>query len=287
MVWGHAKTKNFLDFEDLPIALAADKAYDSGGAWSGTAAQIGDKLYLFYASVDANGQQTISVAFSTDGTNFEKYSENPVISTPPSDGSKDFRDPAILIEKGNLYLVIASADTSKGTGNLLLYKGDDVFHWHYVGVLHEYADCRYCECPSFVPCNDGFVLSVSVVKKDDSHYFETLYGDFDGKSFTPTIVSRFQKGPDEYAGQIFHAPDGRNLLISWIPGWSYQPKEKCIGCLSIPLEITVEKDKIRAYPIKEVSHLITSDDTITDAYICEKYENHGELVSITIDKKEL
>jgi sucrose-6-phosphate hydrolase SacC (GH32 family) len=130
-------------------------------------------------------------------------------------------------------------------------------------------------------------LSASVVRKDESHYFEVLYGDFDGKSFSAKAVSHFQKGPDEYAGQIFRASDGRNLMMSWIPGWSYQPKEKCIGCLSIPLEIIVENEKIRAYPISEVAHLIAEDGTITDSYIRETYENHGEFVTVVIDKEKL
>ncbi|NLA76382.1 MAG: glycoside hydrolase family 32 protein [Clostridiales bacterium] len=287
MIWGHSRTKDFLNFEELPVAMVNDKPYDIGGVWSGTAVEIDRKLWLFYASVDSDMRQTISAASSEDGIHFVKCSENPIISDLPVDGSRDFRDPAVLIDNGNLYLVIASADVNKGTGNLLLYQGDDISHWKYIGVLYEYPDCKYCECPSFVHCEDGFILSASVVRKDESHYFEVLYGDFDGKSFSAKAVSHFQKGPDEYAGQIFRASDGRNLMMSWIPGWSYQPKEKCIGCLSIPLEIIVENEKIRAYPISEVAHLIAEDGTITDSYIRETYENHGEFVTVVIDKEKL
>lgn len=37
MIWGHARTKDFLSFEELPPAIRADAPYDEGGVWSGTA----------------------------------------------------------------------------------------------------------------------------------------------------------------------------------------------------------------------------------------------------------
>ncbi len=285
MVWGHAKTKDFLHFEELSTALAPAEPYDKGGVWSGTAAEIGGKLYAFYASVDAGRRQAISVAGSEDGVHFEKYAGNPVIRDYPADGSNDFRDPAILVEEDGYYLVIASADKKKGTGNLLLYKSEDIFHWEYQGVLHEYADCQFCECPSFVRYGDRYILSTSVCPKDGNHYFEVMCGDFDGKKFTPAITSHFQKGPDEYAGQIFRAPDGRAILISWVTGWNYQPKEKCIGCLSLPLEITAKGDTLTAYPVREVRHLLDENDTLVDAYVKERFVRGGEEVYIELTEK--
>lgn len=286
MHWGHAVTKDFLNFEELPTAIDPDMPYDVSGVWSGTAIEKDGMLYAFYASLDGERKQTVSVAYSKDGVNFEKYPGNPVISDYPADGSADFRDPAILYDGGKYYLVIASADRKKNTGNMLLYTSDDVFNWEYCGVLKEYEDCRYCECPSFVKCGDGYILSVSVCPNHSNHYFEVMYGSFDGRSFNAEIVSHFQKGPDEYAGQIFHAPDGRNILISWIPGWDYQPKEKCIGCLSLPLELTVSDGKIKAYPVKEVQSVVDGDGTVTDAYIKEEYINHGEEVRIRLLKNK-
>lgn len=282
MHWGHAVTKDFLNFEELEPALKPDMPYDAGGVWSGTAIEKDGKLYAFYASVDGNGRQTVSVACSENGVDFEKYPGNPVISEYPEDGSADFRDPAVLYDKGRYYMVIASADRKKNTGNLLLYTSENVFDWEYLGVLREYADCRYCECPSFVKYCDGYILSVSVCPNRERHYFEVMYGDFDGRAFTAETVSHFQKGPDEYAGQIFRAPDGRNILISWIPGWDYQPKGKCIGCLSLPLELTAADGKITAYPVEEVRSLVSADGTVIDGYIKEEYVNRGEEVKITL-----
>ena len=87
MHWGHARTKDFLQWEELPIALYPDREYDKGGCWSGTAIVKDDTLYLFYASIDEKTKaQTVSAAYSSDGIHFEKYPGNPVIKHYPSAG---------------------------------------------------------------------------------------------------------------------------------------------------------------------------------------------------------
>ena len=100
MHWGHAITRDFLNWEELPIALFPDEEYDKNGCWSGTAIEKGGVLYLIYASIHipegkSEKIQTVSVAYSHDGIHFEKYRGNPVIETYPSDGGPDFRDPAV------------------------------------------------------------------------------------------------------------------------------------------------------------------------------------------------
>lgn len=286
MNWGHAVTDDFRNYEELPVALKPDMPYDIGGVWSGTAIEKDGRLYCYYASIGKDGKQTISVAFSDDGLRFEKYENNPIIRDYPADGSNDFRDPAILCCGDRNYLVIASADKKKGTGNLLLYSAENMLDWKYEGVLYEYDDCRYCECPSFIKYKDGYILSASVCPNHSNHYFEVMYGSFDGKAFVPSIISHFQKGPDEYAGQIFRAPDGRAILISWVPGWDYRYKRKCIGCLSLPLELTVKKGRIYAYPVKEVRNLLDKNDELVDSYITEKFINKGEEVTIFLNRKK-
>lgn len=284
MTWGHATTKDFLHFKELAPALVNDMPYDQNGVWSGTAIEHEGRLYAFYASVSAENRQAICVAYSDDGVHFTKYDKNPVITDNPFPNRGNFRDPAVMKCGEDFYLVVASANDKRQTGVLLLYHAKNCFDWQYVGVIREYEDSKFCECPSFLPYGDGYMLAVSVCKQD-CHYFEVLYGDFDGKEFTPRIVSHFQKGPDEYAGQVFPAPDGRAILISWVSGWKYQPQEKCIGCLSLPLELTVKNGIVMAYPVQEVRHLVGKDGTVVDAYVKETYVRGGEEVYIELLEK--
>lgn len=287
MVWGHAVTGDFLHFEELPPAITKGSTYDANGIWSGTAVEKDGRLYCYYAGISAEHKQTVCLAYTDDGINFVKYPGNPVIPDFPPDGSSDFRDPAVLIDGDTVYLAVASADKEKKTGNVLLYRARNMTDFEYCGVLIEYENCIYCECPSFVHDGEKYLLSVSVCPVDRPHYFEVLKGSFDGSKFTPETVSHFQKGPDEYAGQIFHAPDGRNILISWVTGWNYQPKEKCIGALSVPLEVTEKDGRIRAYPVKELSHLISDEGVISDGYVTERYVNGGEEVYINVNVSQL
>ena len=266
MHWGHARTKDFLNWEELPVALTPDKDYDAGGCWSGTAIVKDGILYLFYASIRTpegtkEKIQTVSVAYSADGIHFEKYAGNPVIDHYPEDGGPDFRDPAVCVIDGRYYCVMASGNPETKTGRLLLYRSDDLLKWDYVGIMSEWANCKYAECPSFMPAKNSYLLAASVCPLDRIHYFSVMYGKFECDKFTVEYTSEVDKGPDQYAGQVFKDHLGRNLLISWIPGWKYRGYAATdIGCMSIPREIRLDGSKITAYPIKELQHLLKDED---------------------------
>ena len=266
MHWGHARTKDLLTFEELPVALCPDAPYDADGCWSGTAIVKDDTLYLFYASVlkDAQGKhsrQTVSVAYSKDGIHFEKYEGNPVIDRFPPDGGKDFRDPAVCCIDGKYYCVMATGNPETKAGRLLLYKSSDLLDWEYQGIMSEWADCKYTECPSFMQTQTGFLLTASVCPLEKRHYFAIMYGDFQNGVFTPRVVDEVDKGPDQYAGQVFCDHKGRNILISWMPGWKYKGyAEKDVGCMSVPRELKLIDGHVYAYPVEEFQHLLTDTD---------------------------
>ena len=267
MYWGHARTKDFLSWEELPPALVPDMPYDRDGCWSGTAIEKDGKLYLFYASTykkdkDTRRAETVSVAYSSDGIHFEKYGGNPVIRTYPKEGGPDFRDPAVAYIDGKYYCVMATGNPDDKAARLLLYGSDDLFTWEYKGVMSEWANCKYAECPSFMEAEGGrYLLTASVCPLESRHYFSLMYGSFRDGKFTLEDVGDVDKGPDQYAGQVFRDHRGRNILISWIPGWKYKGwAEKDVGCMSIPREIFCRDGKVYGYPVEEVRHLLTDSD---------------------------
>ena len=264
MHWGHARTKDFLNWEELPVALTPDTDYDGDGCWSGTALVNDGVLYLFYASIkgyNKEQKQTVSVAYSKDGIRFEKYAGNPVIPHFPPEGSRDFRDPAVCRVGDSFYCVMASGNPDDRMARLLLYKSLDLFNWEYLGVMSEWAEGRWAECPSLVNNGKDFLLSVSVQPLQSRHYFQVMYGDFKEEHFTPTASAAPDKGPDQYAGQVFRDGLGRNLLITWIPGWSYKGyAEKDVGYMSIPRELKLENGRITAYPVAELQYLLKDSD---------------------------
>lgn len=267
MHWGHARTKDFLNWEELPVALFPDKEYDRDGCWSGTAIVKDDVLYLFYASVRTADDdpkkivQTVSVASSVDGIHFEKYAGNPVIERYPPQGGPDFRDPAVCRIDGKYYCVMATGNPQSRAARLLLYRSEDLFHWEYLNIMSEWEECVYAECPSIMTAGNRCLLTASVCPFDKEHYFSVMYGSFQDGKFTPEAVGEVDRGPDQYAGQVFQDPLGRNILIAWTPGWSYAGyAEKDVGCLSAPRELKLVDGKIYGYPVRELQSFLTDED---------------------------
>ncbi|MBE5777430.1 MAG: glycoside hydrolase family 32 protein [Clostridiales bacterium] len=266
MHWGHARTRDFLHWEELPVALYPDQWYDHAGCFSGTAIVKEDKLYLIYASIHRKGGteeevQSVSVAISADGVHFEKHPDNPVIPHFPPEGGPDFRDPAVCRIDGKYYCVMATGHPETQTARLLLYESPDLVHWEYKTVMTQWDHCRFSECPSLVQTDTGCLLAASVCPLDSPHYFRVMMGTFTDGVFTPRITADVDKGPDQYAGQVFRAPDGRALMITWIPGWEYSRAfSGDAGCQSVPRELFLRDGKIFAYPAKEVQHLLRDSD---------------------------
>ncbi len=302
MHWGHARTKDFLTWEELPVALAPGMPADINGCWSGTAMVKDDTLYLFYASIRVvEGRplpiQTVSVAWSTDGIHFEKYAHNPVIDCAPPDGGVHFRDPAVTYIDGQYYCVMASCHEETHTARLLLYKSEDLLHWDYKGVLCEWENAIYAECPSIMPCGDKCLLTVSVCRTEADRRFSILYGRFSEDGFTVEHQGQVDMGPDQYAGQVFADPRGRHILLAWIPGWNYMEQfaDKNIGCLSLPRELTLRDGKIYGYPVEEVRHLLRDSDPAlertADGFLIRRegrppVEYHGELTDLKLLRDE-
>ena len=87
MHWGHAVSDDLLHWEYRPAALAPDEAYDRDGCFSGSAIELPDGRHLLmYTGVvkehlgndDYQEVQTQCIAVG-DGTDYEKYGQNPVL----------------------------------------------------------------------------------------------------------------------------------------------------------------------------------------------------------------
>lgn len=116
MHWGHARSKDGIHWQDMPVAMKPDHEYDKSGVFSGSAIEKGGKLYVIYTGhVDENGKavETQCVAVSDDGVDFKKYKNNPVMTIADLPGEVDesnFRDPKVFEHDGKYYCVIAAAD---------------------------------------------------------------------------------------------------------------------------------------------------------------------------------
>ena len=102
MHWGHARSKDLVHWEHLPVALAPEGPEDKDGCFSGSAVVDGDTLALIYTGHkfhgdpgdEANLYQVQCLATSRDGIHFER--QGMVVDTPP--GMHHFRDPKVWRE---------------------------------------------------------------------------------------------------------------------------------------------------------------------------------------------
>ena len=225
MHWGHLVSRDLISWERRPAVMAPDMEYDGAGCFSGSAVTLPDgRQLLMYTGVaktpDGGVRQTQCLAVG-DGTDYEKYGENPVISGKnlPEGGSlADFRDPKIWQEDGR-YCAVATNALADGNSTILLYESEDAFHWKYAGEIDR-SDRRLggmWECPDFFPL-DGSI--------------------------------------DFYAPQTLEAPDGRRIMIAWMQSWSnskFPPKGfGYFGQMTVPRELSFVDGKLIQKPVREL-----------------------------------
>lgn len=148
MYWGHARSKDLVAWENLPIALLPT---DGNYMWSGSAVidrknesglfdslmtgnYDGSKNIVIYYTVDGGPNQTQWMAYSLDGgISFIKH-KMIIDGATVSDGIT-FRDPKVfLIEDGVWGLIV-------GGGQLRFYVSEDLLNWSLAGEMPIYAEC--------------------------------------------------------------------------------------------------------------------------------------------------
>lgn len=279
MHWGHAKSKDLVNWETVPVALAPDQSYDKDGCFSGTAIEKDGKMYLMYTGhiegeTPEDIRQVQCMAVSSDGVNFEKVAQNPVItedSLPENAKPQDFRDPKI-IQKGDVYYSLIASRAKDGGGQILLYQSTDLLDWKFVSVLieGEKDNFQMWECPDLFELGGKDVLIVSVegLPKKENNYPNThsvisILGemDWDQGIFHKEKVEELDYGLDFYAPQTIADNKNRRIMVSWMQMWGRNiPTEShgWAGSMTIPRELTIKNNHIYQKPVAEIKNYYTN-----------------------------
>ncbi|KAL7294146.1 hypothetical protein TKK_0012172 [Trichogramma kaykai] len=266
MHWGHARSRDMLNWEHLPIALAPSLPDDIDGIFSGSAIVKNDKLHLVYTGVSLGNKrqrQMLAVSDSEEDDRFRKLGTVIV-----RNGSElNFRDPKVWQEADGTYWVIVGTQTPDGRGEVLLYNSTDLMSWTYDRVLAR-SEKKYgfmWECPDMISLNGKRLLLVNPQGMEPAGYdYQNLYqtGYFVGEWHPGSdykIEREFREidhGHDFYAAQTFLAADGRRILIGWLDMWESEFAEKregWAGQFSLPRELTLnDAGDLEIRPIREV-----------------------------------
>lgn len=272
MHWGHARSKDLLHWEHLPVALAPEGPEDKDGCFSGSAVVDNDTLALIYTGHkfhgdpdnDDNLYQVQCLATSSDGIHFER--QGIIMDTQP--GLHHFRDPKVWREGENWYMVVGARVGN--TGQVRLYRSTDLRQWHEEGILDEAQEGMgyMWECPDFFSLNGKRVLMFSPqgLKAHgflNRNIFQSgcQIGAWQpGQPFTREgEFVEMDHGHDFYAPQSFLAPDGRRIVIGWLAMWESplpEQQDGWAGMLSLPRELSLSEDnRLQMRPAREVEIL--------------------------------
>jgi len=309
MYWGHTTTKDFINYENMPIAIAPDMPYDNDGCWSGSAYFDGKKIIIIYTGVNKGIQQQC-VAYSYDGINFIKDNNNPVIKSSDLPSGFDplaFRDPYIIKNDDSFSILLANKNLVEDCGQMLVYETKDFSSFKYKGVLikeYENVDPGIFECPSLARLANEDILISSLNFMPDKgrlhkNFASVVYyqgvADFKDVKFNGKNMKLIDYGFDYYASQNLVAKDGRNIVVAWRDMWEkeyYNANSGWVGGLSLPREIKHTSRGIKFYPIKEVTSSFTKVSEFNsnfkiDDLVPSRIELYGSGVSFTLTKGNL
>lgn len=161
--WVQLESDDLVHFTETGLRVLPDTKLDSHGAYSGSAMQFNDKLFLFYTGNvrDENWVRhpyQIGALLDKEGK-LEKIDK--VLIEQPKEVTDHFRDPQIFNYKGQIYGIIGGQNLDK-KGFIKLYKAveNDYTNWEEVGDLDfENDNTAYMmECPNLVFIDETPVL---------------------------------------------------------------------------------------------------------------------------------
>lgn len=291
MHWGHAVSRDLVDWEHLPIALYPDELgyIFSGSAvldWrnsSGLGKDGNPPLVAIYTYHDMKAEkagkqdfQSQAIAYSNDnGRTWTKYEGNPVI---PNLGVRDFRDPKVIWDEAHnqWVMVLAAQDRVQFFGSPNLKEWDLLSEFGQSAPNHS----GVWECPELYPLTvmetgeAAWVLTVSINPGGANGGSGTFYfpGNWDGKTFQPLreaqasptdTVNWVDYGRDNYAGVTFSdVPDGRRVFMAWMSNWDYAqqvPTETWRSAMTVPRALSLHATdfgtRLWQQPVEELEKL--------------------------------
>lgn len=270
--WGHATSKDMLNWEHKPLALAPTESFETHGCYSGSGLVVNDKLELFYTGnvkfVEGGRTAYQCRAVLQEGKQVEKTG---VVLELPEGYSGHVRDPKVWIHESSYYMVLGAEDLNY-KGKVLLYRSNDLSQWDMVGEMFGHdvngyeSDDFMLECPDLFELDGKHVLITcknwvdNNGKKTETFDVTAHIGDFSHQSasFDHDDGMLMDHGFDFYAPQTFEDENGRRILFGWMgkpdefeplqptieQGWIHQ--------MTCPRELTLFNNKLRQQPSQEL-----------------------------------
>lgn len=284
MHWGHARSRDLVNWEHLPIALwpsleRGEEHVYSGGAIAGP----DGRPVLFYTSIgQRDPEQWLALPTDDDLITWEKYPGNPVVSLKHHGALKvdSWRDPFLFREAGRTFMVTGgNLGQRGGYAAVQLYEAQDrqLTQWKHLGPIFRHPDrsVRNIECPNFFKLNGKWVLLISPHRP-----VEYFVGDFDlaRNRFVPETQGVLDPG-DDYASNVSF--DDRGQCILWLWARTNTPPEKgWNSAMALPRVLTIGEDgHLRQTPVPALATLRGPESSMANLLLEKKTVPLGEKAS--------
>lgn len=293
--WGHATSKDLVNFEHHGIALFPSKKFDSNGCFSGTALIEDDKLQFYYTGIkylrtedenihkpyDNESFEACQVKIeSKDGYTFDNFNDKKVVIPPITDrklGNKTHtRDPKVWKYKDGYSMIVGSKFEKEGVegyiGQALFYTSKDGESWEYKNRCYDESIGDMWECPDLVNVDGKYILIISPehITNDGVNYTNnSIYSivGFDEETCEMKITNGYSyldEGLDVYAPQTTLDKDGNRILIGWVRMPKKFEGEEWIGMMTLPRVINVIDNKVHFAVAENIQNLFTKEINRSD-----------------------
>ena len=285
--WGHAMSKDFIHWADLPVALTpTPDGPDNKGCFYGNAViNKGVPTIIYYGVNEGVCMATSDHTMLT----WEKSPHNPVIPAPTGSEEWKVHDPFVWKQGDYWYCVNGSQvgvgrqiGTSNDAG--FMFRSSDMIDWEYIRLLYEPGKESDLAAPNFFKLGNKHCLLFASHTRGAQYYIGTYannkfvsethgrmnYTIFESEDTQDTPHDRVTSG-DIMSPVSWNLHDGRIIMIVWVTegrtrevqaasGWS--------GTMSLPREISLLDDTtLEIKPLSELKSLRTNPVHIKDIYL--------------------
>lgn len=264
-VWGHARSKDMVHWEHLPIALYPVLEKGEHFIWFGTTAlnENGTPIAV-YTSVgpDKRPEDTADqwLWFGDDDLiKWKPAEDNPILDYDLHGDERltEWRDPFVVKHDGKGYLILGARRVGKEKNDavIALYEAQNPEYtkWSYKGVIFslENREVPSCECPNLVKIQDKWVILVSPHGAVE-YYVGNM--DFEHAQFTVESSGMVDFSTNFYATNVLE--DDRERKIMWGAVEGFCNTKGWNGCVSLPRQLSVSRDgHLWQGPVKELESL--------------------------------
>ncbi|KAL3104551.1 hypothetical protein niasHT_022106 [Heterodera trifolii] len=280
MYWGHAVSRDLINWVHQPIFLLPDPAvaleHDGiGGIYSGSAVVVIDavsgrpKMNVYYTDSlnDRVPWQFQRAVTTMNGIMPDRAATTLIPDVPPGVGlMPDFRDPSVFMGPDGRWKMVLSSKDNQG-GVVLLYETADkqaMANWRFLNVLHRDSrvNTSVVECAALLPLpapvgsrtSSTVPLWVLLYGQLDAFDPRTgrrnmspaFVGTFDGRQFRALFEQELDFATGSYAFQGFYEQSlDQTLMIGWLANWrdyDAETKSDFPTSMTVPRQMLLSRD---------------------------------------------